>query len=234
MRRRASKLGVGHLAALVVIAALGAATLALGADNLKHWINTDTGKSDEDRAKEYEQGRQAFQTKYEAWLADFVAQGRDPRNLQRAEMLATPVDPEPDLATAVAKASAVVAVHVDSVEFRPSATSIVTLSVSKSAKGDPAKTIRILQAGGPAPDSSWGEGTLSFADSDPLLLPGDEAVLFLEGPDSNGIYSVQSFTGSYAIKDGQLTALEGNPFAGQVELLSVDAFLAEVEDLATR
>ncbi|MEO8207581.1 MAG: hypothetical protein ABI598_01005 [Chloroflexota bacterium] len=234
MRLNASKLRIGLLAALVVIAALGAGTLVLGADNLKHWINTDAGKSDEEKAKEYEQGRQAFQAKYEAWLADFVAQGRDPRKLQRVEMLATPVDPQPDLATAVATASTVVAARVDSIEFRPSATSIVTMSVTQAAKGDPAKTIRILQVGGPAPDPSSGEGTLSFAESDPLLLPGDEAVLFLEGPDSDGIYSVQSFTGSYAIKAGHVTALAGNPFAGQVDSLSLDAFLAKVEALAAR
>ncbi|MBI2776287.1 MAG: hypothetical protein HYX57_03320 [Chloroflexi bacterium] len=234
MRIHASKLRAGPLVALVAVAALGAGTLAIGADNLKQWVNTEAGKSDAEKAKEFEQGRQAFQAKYEAWLADFVAQGRDPRKLQRVEMLATALDPQLDLSAAVAKASAIVAARVDSVEFLPSATSIVTLSVTQTAKGDSVKTIRILQAGGPAPDPNWGEDTLSFAESDPLLLPGDEAVLFLEGPDSDGIYSVQSFTGSYAIKDGRPRALEGNPFAGQVDALTVDAFLAEVEALAGR
>jgi hypothetical protein len=234
MRLHPSKLGAGVLVAVVTVAVVGAGTLVIGAGNLKQWINTDAGKSDKQRASEYEQGRQAFQAKYDAWLADFVGKGRDARTLQRVEMLVTPVAPEPDLATAVGAASVVVAARVDSVEFRPSATAVVTLTVTHTAKGNPTTSIRILQAGGPMPDASWGEGTLGFAASDPLLLPGDEAILFLEGPDSDGIYSVQSYTGSYGITGGRLTALEGNPFAGQVDVLSVDAFLAEVEGLAGR
>lgn len=170
MRLRASKIRVGLLATLVVVATPGAWDLG-DRTRQSQAVGQRRGKSDTDKAKEYEQGRQAFQAKYEAWLADFVAQGRDPHKLQRVEMLATPLDPQPDLATAVSKASVIVSARVDSVEFRPSATTVVTLGVSRSVKGAPPKTIRILQAGGPAPDPAWGEGTLSFAVNDPLLLP---------------------------------------------------------------
>lgn len=222
------------LAALVVVVALGAGTLVIGAGTLKQWINTDLGKSEKDQAAEYEQGRQAFQKKYEAWLVDFVVQGRDPRTLQRVEMLVAAREPQPDLSSAVATASVVVVARVEDVEFQPNATSVVTLAVMQVAKGDPAGVIRIRQPGGPMPDAQWGEGMLAFAESDPLLMSGDVAVLFLDGPRADGIFVVQSFTGSYVIEGGKLKALDGNPFADQVVSLSPDAFLAVVEGLAGR
>ncbi len=219
------------LVAIAVVAA--ATTVAFAGDDQKRIVDPLAGKSNQERMVAIQDSKKEFTARYAAWLADFAASGRDPRSLKRVEMLVTALDPQPDLATAVRNASAIVRVHAESVEFNASGSAVVTLSVTGSAKGTPGRSIRIVQAGGPAPDAQWGIGTLGYAASDPLLLPGDDAVLFLEGPYADGSYGVQSYTGSYLVNDGKLEAVEGNPFRAEIRAVSPDALLATTKAMAS-
>jgi len=72
----------------------------------------------------------------------------------------------------------------------------------------------------------WRNIIIVDAANAPLLLPGESVFLFLKsGPE--GLYQ-ESFTGTYYVRDGQVQALELNPFASQVNGMSPADFIVAI------
>lgn len=176
-------------------------------------------------------------------LAETLAAAwRDPAVAQRLPVQALDVDsatPAPTLQEAAAKATLIVHGRVTGVEFKagnPGVNTFVTLRVDDVLKGDDAlasSDITVVQPGGPVnyPDEHGVVATqlLQFP-ADPILFPGAEAVLFL-APDSNehgAFWSAWPTTSQYRVVDGVVQAVEGNPFASEVDGLSPDAFMDAV------
>jgi hypothetical protein len=74
--------------------------------------------------------------------------------------------------------------------------------------------------------------SLAYAENDPLLLPGDRALLFLQYDKNIDNYYVQSSSGHYLISDeGKLSVLELNAFGASVSGQTVDQFAATIASL---
>lgn len=159
-----------------------------------------------------------FQQRRAAWIEAFQASGRDARDLPRAALLASYAPPKPTVAAAADAAARVVSGRVESVRFTPSGTATVFRASDGTA-------VELVQNGGPEPAENFVDGTLAYAENAPLLLPGDDAVLVLErGP--GGTLEIQSWTGLYVVRDGRVTAVEGNPFKASVDGRTVAELLA--------
>jgi hypothetical protein len=71
------------------------------------------------------------------------------------------------------------------------------------------------------------------APADPLLLPGDRAVLFLKYSEPAGWWETQAWTGQYRIgEDDTIAATDLNPFGAEVEGSGLDEFLQLIESSA--
>ena len=103
---------------------------------------------------------------------------------------------------------------------------IVTIRLDSVAKGNlsPGQTMEVQMARGPSPYPNYKDGFLAYAEEAPVLLPGDRAILFLDR-DVAGEYAPHAFTGVYNIVNGQVEALEGNPFGQIAEGLTESAFM---------
>ncbi|MGH9268169.1 MAG: hypothetical protein ACRD0D_08320 [Acidimicrobiales bacterium] len=177
------------------------------------------------------EGRAEFSRRYRTWLAEQNGLDLDLRRLPRGELAASyfvPTD-RPDFATAVRRAEVVVLGVVEDIEFQagrgdestfPSPYVVVRMRVAASTKGAwPGTVVEFAQAGAlwPAPD--WSP-KLAFGIDNPLLLPGDRALVLLErGADYPGHpYYVPGFTGQFSIDaTGRAKAVNFNPFAAEVD-----------------
>ena len=152
------------------------------------------------------------------------------RTLERVPVNASYAGGKPTLREAVKDASLVVVGRVTKAEFEAFAGTHLTVEVQSAVKG-PARagtSIRVWMGGGPFPDLEFKAGTLTIYENAPLLLLGDRALLFLEGPLPSGEYYPQSWTGLYNLEGGVARALEGNPFRAQVDRLAEAALVALV------
>ena len=153
------------------------------------------------------------------------------RTLERVPVNASYAGGKPTLREAVKDASLVVVGRVTKAEFEAFAGTHLTVEVQSAVKG-PARagtSIRVWMGGGPFPDQEFKAGTLAIYENAPLLLPGDRALLLLEGPLPPGEYYPESSTGLYNLEGGVARALEANPFGAQVDGLPEAAFKAMVE-----
>lgn len=224
-RRRLVALALGVGVTSVVIATVAAA-------GWKQFSNPDAGLTDAERHAAISDARDAFHARYEAWLAEFVASGRDPSTLPQSEMMVSYPPPLEDLPTAVDQATLIVIGTSRAISFEPMAGATVTFEVEQALKGPPGDSVRIQQGGGPMPGPDWSldTGTLGYAPGERLLLPGDRALLFLETA-AGGTYHVQSFTGIYRLEDGAVAALDLNPFGAEVDGSTESDFVARIRDL---
>jgi len=99
--------------------------------------------------------------------------------------------PEPTLTDAARAADQIAVGEVTDVDFKVEGVSVVSFHISRRIGPASGKAltgpdeITILQAGGPEPaDADWHGMVLSEAEADPLLLPGDRALLFLRADGS--------------------------------------------------
>jgi hypothetical protein len=207
---------------------------AVGSSPATTFINPDAGKSDAERRQLHTDARANFDQKYRAWLDDFIKSGNDPRSLERIEISASYPEPLPDLDSAAKDAELIVRGVAKSVRFEPYGGAYVTLEVQQTVKGNSAsKEIVIHQAGGPMPWRDYKSGYLAVGENEWLLLPGEEALLLLSSDRQPGTYRVQSFTGTYLVNaQRRVSALEGNPFAAELDNLPVDVASALVGNAA--
>lgn len=193
-----------------------------------------------ERATAYTQGLQSHMARRAQFIQNFQASGQDPAKLPRIIKAASYVPPQPSLTDALKNADLVVDGTVTKVAFTPSQT-IATVQVSGTQKISPAATSRL---GGTQPtqvqvslgysvepDPSYTTGKLVVPENEPVLLPGNRAKLFLraENAGSTPQFSIQSWTGGYTISaNGTIVPVTGNPFASQIQGLSVAQFTSRI------
>lgn len=144
--------------------------------------------------------------------------------LERKEMSVSYAPPAKSLEDALDGIELVVRGRVTAVRFSADYWTYATFELTSVLKGDvkAGDTITLVQMGGAETSRDHGSWTTALVEpiAAPLLLLGDEAILFLtaaapeHGSDS---YWPRVFTGLYPIKDGRVRAIEHNPFASLVE-----------------
>ncbi len=96
----------------------------------------------------------------------------------------------------------------------------VEFDIEDSLKGSVSERVTLVQGGGSYPAPDWASTTLVVAPADPLLLPGDQAVLLLEYHESPAWFEAQPWTGQYRLdEDDRITANEFNPFRIELTVL---------------
>jgi hypothetical protein len=220
----------------VGLAGAGAAVHALVASHSTAPIHiTQAGLSDTERNALYERNTAAFQARLQAWYAHLDQQHLDLRTLKRVGMMAS-VEPAAasTLAAALAQSDAAVTVVVQAVHTsQANATALpesdVTVTVVNQAKGSVPRSIVLHQLGGVVPTLDWSGALIEDADGQPLLLPGDRAVLLLIRNPGGASYRLESYTGEYLIDSrGYVTAMAGNPFHDSVTGATERAFEAAI------
>lgn len=178
--------------------------------------NPDAGLTDSQRAAIYNNEWNSFSTRYQAWLPGQDLSAAHLHTLVRADQAGSYLPGQSSLTAAVAAAEDVVAVTVKSISPTPFSGTAVSVTVTTSYKGGLAGDVVITQGGTISPEPDWVTAEISDPASDHLLLPGDQAILFLYRPGGSEL-DIQSFTGEYMINpDGSVTALPGNPFGGGI------------------
>jgi hypothetical protein len=200
--------------------------------------NPDAGLSDAQRVARHTANTAAWEAKYRGWLDAFVKRGADPRSLHRENISAMFESPATDLPSAISQADLIVVGRAVKIRFVPGPRAYVRFVVERTLKGSAPGAVDVMQLGGPEPLPDINHGLLAIAENAPLLLPGDRAVLFLRrpplppyAPSPAGPFYVESFTGTYLVNNGWMTALEGNPFRGQVVVQTEEMFASLVTRL---
>jgi len=205
---------VALLAVAVVGLILGVTTLTSfgesGSKGIPFPTNPDVGLTDAERDAQYQAASKEFDAKFDLWLRDFMVSETDPWSLPTNEISALFVEGQPSLEAATKDADVIGFGIVRSVEFTPYVAT-VRFDLTDAIKGN-AGSVAISQSGGPYPSQDWKTAQLAIAPNDPLLRPGQRALLFLKINSASGHHYVQSYTGHYEIVDGKVLALQGNPF----------------------
>jgi hypothetical protein len=133
--------------------------------------------------------------------------------------------PYDTLPAAVAAADLIVSGRVTNDKFTVDGT-FVTFTIDRTVKGKaPSTDISIFMSGGPQPDANIASGVLAVDEEAPVLLVGDQALLFLQHSTVNDSYGVQPTSGWYKVASG-LEALDDNPFGKSLDGLTVDQAIA--------
>ena len=173
------------------------------------------------------------------WLRDFVAQGRDPRELPIEVWEVDEFGPARELMTLeevrrqsrlVLLGRVVSTTYIAVPEELGHPKSIATVDVERVAKGTiRTRSIEVVQSGGPI----WngGEARLVQFPRDPLLLPDDQVILILvparpKADHAAGRYSTLWRAGIYLVTPYGVYANGRNDLAGAVSGRSPDEVLA--------
>ncbi|MFY9531908.1 MAG: hypothetical protein WAR24_23640, partial [Candidatus Acidiferrales bacterium] len=145
------------------------------------------------------------------------------RNLPRRPVLATYAAPA---ATSLTQAThdADLVIRGDVVSIMPTAFdgTYVSVRIARSLKGSASGTVVIHQGGAIEPTPDWAGMFIADSEAGPLMIPGDNVVLFLHK--SGSAYEPQAFTGLYWSTLHGLKAVPGNPFGRSVEAQTVSTF----------
>ncbi len=207
------------LFAIGFMVALGSAFFAgtLLAGNQKVWDDPDKGKTREQVAAGQEAMSQRFWARYPGWVSEQVASGIDPSKLPAAAILASVSPPAGTLRDSSKMAALVVHGRVTHLDFRPEGDTVATFDVDEFVKGAAGRSISVHFPGGLQPWPDWDHPTLAYLEAAPILMPNEEAMLFLNAPAAaGGPFEPQMYTGVYRVTAGVVQPLEGNPFAGSV------------------
>ena len=224
MRRRIARIGLPILIGCLTAGA-GATAAISAAGSHKPQPSPGAGLTSQQRAAIVAQAP-ARNVRY---LHDFAVQHRDPHTLPVIEIPSF-APPPLTLTQALSQATLVVHAKVRTVIFQgnpggglPLATA--TVDVLQTAKGRPARTVTVLQLGGPVAEGSG--GALAQLDTDPLLLPGDDVLLLLHpSPATPGLYRTVLGAGVNKITNGTVRAQDGNPFGARITGRTVPDLLA--------
>lgn len=199
----------------------------------------DTRATDE-RATEYIDGFNDFMARRARWIEAFQAAGKDASTLCRSPVMASYAPGPASLTAALQQADLVIEGAVTTVVYTPAGT-MGTVRVVAIYKASDAATARLgtprpaevqVSLGyspEPGPGFSLDTGRLAFHESEPVLLPGARAMLFLQLGRVEHLppFAIQSFTGGYAIDaSGRIVPVPHNPFAEQVRGLPAAQFVA--------
>lgn len=207
---------VGVMGGMLLAGSLAAVTATASTVKPAPTPNPDDALRPAQRNVLYQGIEADVQHRYASWLASPAATGLDLRALPRRPMAGSYPPGQPDLASARQRADRIVLGTVSSVGFRPNGT-LLQVQVDRTVKGQAGPAVLVFTGGGLFPDADFVHASLSIAESAPLLLPGDRAVLLLQDTGRvDGALEVQPFTGEYVSTAGRVTALPGNPFAADV------------------
>jgi hypothetical protein len=230
-RFRVAGIAIGAVTGLALAAGVYAVTANLQTEESKGEPaqNPCYGLSDSECHALITDSEKQFEARLAAWLAEFNSKDIDLRALPTAPLNATYGPTYTDLDSAIGAADVIVLGVAKSVKFEPQWAS-VTLLVEQALKGSPAAEITIRQGGGPEPYPDWDSVVLGIAEADPLLFPGDRALLFLNYGDLEKTYEVQPVSGHYRLDaHSKVAPLELNPFAVSLDGLALEDFLTTIE-----
>lgn len=245
--KRTRRIGtlIALIVALVALSAVGFAAAVTGQNTATPIPKTippdpDQNLTTSQRATAYTQGFRDHMARRTQFIQNFQASGQDPAKLPRITKAASYVPPQSSLAEALKNADLVIDGTVTKVTFSPTSVTVATVQVNGLQKASPAAVQRLGVAQPTQvqvalgytvePDLSYASARLVVPENEPVLLPGDRAKLFLQPAqsNSNGFY-IQSWTGGYAINgSGNIVPVPGNPFASQVQGLTVAQFTSLV------
>jgi hypothetical protein len=223
--------GVGVAAAFVLAAGAYAVTSGGQSEDSKGDQIQDPclNLSDEECMALQQKMSADFDARLAAWVTDFNDDDLDLRSLRKGESSADYAPPLETLEASVNEAEVILVGTANTVSFE-GYYAFVVVDIEQTLKGSVSKEITFVQGGGPRPDPEWKRATLVEAPADPLLLPGDQAVLFLRYYPEPGWYEAQPWTGQYRLnEDGTISANEFNPFRREVDGLILDEFLDLIE-----
>ena len=221
----------------VAVLTLGVATAGLATSGVlaqaigqsgKAAPNPEAGLTDSQR----EAIHAAAHARNAAYLANFVAQHRDPHSLP-VVWVDDWAAPPPTLQAAARAAQVIVLGQVLGVDFAenpsgglPIATTRV--QVARAIKGQAPSVVSVTQLGGPVAQAQG--GALAELSSDELVLPGDQVVLLLTRPSAGGPLRTVTGGGVYFIRGGVIAGESGEFY--KVTGQSADQFIAELTTAA--
>jgi hypothetical protein len=221
---RTRQLLLAGVLSVALVAGAGARIGLAGLWNKVH-INSDAGMNDAQRTQGINDARQQYRTHYAEWLAGINIPKLKLGGLTRLPILGQWKPSKPTLQKAVRDTDVIVGLTANSFNTQSDSGSVVGGQVTMIVKGSPTPTILIQQQGGLRPTPDWQGITIADAENEPLVLPGDQVILFLSSG-SDGKYEIQSFSGMYRVVNGLVQPLPGNAFGDGVAGLTVPQFVA--------
>jgi len=221
-------------AAIVLIAVVAYAGGTYGADaaGAKSAVDPDIGMSESARMAAHEQNSAAFWAHYDAWVRQVDAS--DLKAIHTEQLMASVQASADNLLDSVARADVVVLGRVTSVKFQPTADAVVQVQVDKRIKGSAGDVITLVVPWMLLPSKDWKEVGIGYVEAVPVMYPGDSVILLLQSdPGHPGAFGVQPWSGLYQIADGSIHAVDGNPFAKEVQSMS-EATLLDTLTRASR
>jgi hypothetical protein len=231
---KAACTGVAVAAAVVLVASVASVGTAFnsGAARDEGDENPCRGLTDEECIPLQQDMSAAFDARLAAWVKQFNGDEERLQSLPRRESMADYQAPVQTLDASVDAADLIVLATAREIGF-DAHYARVELDVENVLKGDSPPELTVTQGGGPRPSPDWKSGSLVSAPADPLLLPGDRAVLFLKYSEPPGWWEAQAWTGQYRIgKDDTIAATDLNPFGAAVEGSGLNEFLQLIESSA--
>lgn len=224
MRIRLPLLALAGGTAVAAVLAVSA-DRALGIDKKVPGPDPWAGFTDAEKQAQVDEAHAAN----DRFLANFVAEHRDPRTLRVVEVENYAGPSAGTLEEAVRESEVIIQGKVLKVGFEsaqgggmPLSTSSV--EVADSLVGDAQSAIKVFQEGGPVAQGDG--GALAQLDVDPILMPGDSVILFLTYDAKLGAYRTVAGVGIYVIEpDGTVRAQEGNPFRDKIDGLRTAQFI---------
>lgn len=191
-----------------------------------------------DRDAYYRAIYDGWQQNYAAWLDSSCVTDLDPREIERKQTEGEYGRlHETTFVKAVDAAQLVVQGTVRSTRFVPFGT-LTEFAVDRTAKGEDQRTVSVLQISALHPKPGFKAGYISSEIGQPILLPGDKAVLLLNTDpqtsdlypelDEDTTYRIRFWSGQYLIKNGKVRKVPGSqvPYVNGV---SVDRLMDRAE-----
>jgi len=180
-----------------------------------------------------------WEAEQRAFVMEFERSGRDPRSLDRAGLMLTYGVPATDLEGASKFADVVILGTVEKTEFGGGGTlgaARVTIAVKEFLKGSAKSPVFVYQVGGPVLDG--GHEYLAESGGDPILLPGDEVLLFLitarqhptKGDGFQPGFEVIPAIGSYVVAQDRVSTPGSNPLYEQLQGITKDDLVRAVRE----
>ena len=216
-------------AILAVLLVLGiTAAFAAGGTKALPPPDPDRGLSDAQRLQAHQAIRDQFDQRLATWKRDLNTATLPWETLPHADLNASYLPPLGSLNAAKAQADLIVVAISTGVSFAADGGTVLTVSIERVLKGGVVSgSLSIREAGGPMPTSDWKGVMIADSLDAPILLPKHRAILFL-ARSRDGTFTIQSFTGMYAIQGGQVLPLRFNPFAESLRNMNEASFVLEV------
>ncbi len=187
----------------------------------------EQGLTDQQREALHAAELQQFETHYSQWVTRLDVTTLNWSSLRHGSMMGQVLPPPQSLRDAEDRSPSIVVGSVSKItpDPQPYGTT-VSFHVERAIKGGAAADINIWQSAHLEPTDDWTSAVIVDAEWAPLLLPGDRYVLFLAPSKEPGKYTVQDFTGTYRVLNGQIQGLPGNPFAESVNGLGETSLIS--------